>query len=133
MISEQVGGVDKSAEISVEGALTIPGNVLISNSEHCNVIKVAYDFIVDAMSTSCHGDIVFVVPITIGTVPLIIGENEEGDIDEDDEDDEIDSEKTLNDTEQTSQWNGNNNGSSNGGNGMYPMMPDLRNFLCPGY
>lgn len=64
-------GVKNESSVTIEQDLMIPGNILSSNNNYCNVVKISYVIKVVALLSGCNGKCEIAVPITIGSVPLI--------------------------------------------------------------
>lgn len=70
MAEVYAGGCRASSSNKIEKDLKIPQIMVCSNSQYCNVVQIHYALKVEAAVPGCHGNIEFVIPITIGSVPL---------------------------------------------------------------
>ena len=68
-------GVECGKRNKVKGILTIPSDVVNSNSSCCYVVQVSYDVFVEALTTGAHQNVELCTPIVIGTTPLIMDQN----------------------------------------------------------
>lgn len=63
-------GVRGSTRITIEKDLIIPLNVNSSNEGYCKVVQISYEVIVEAITPALLGNVVIIIPITIGAVPF---------------------------------------------------------------
>ena len=75
MTQSNESGVDVGKQKNVKGILTIPSDVVNSNSSYCNVVQVFYEFFVEALTTGAHQNVELCTPIIVGTVKLIMEQN----------------------------------------------------------
>lgn len=66
------GGVAKFQNKDIDAVIPIPQLLPVSNGMYCNVIQISYELKVEVNTQGCHMDIDLVMPIVIGTVPIVM-------------------------------------------------------------
>lgn len=65
-------GVRAASTKEFEKILKVPQVLLNTNTDTCKVVQISYVLKIEADIPGCHGNISFLIPITIGSVPLDI-------------------------------------------------------------
>lgn len=59
---------------TIQKAIAIPQIAVASNTKYCNVVQIYYELVVEAKVPGCRKNVVMIIPITIGAVPLRFGD-----------------------------------------------------------
>jgi Arrestin (or S-antigen), C-terminal domain/Arrestin (or S-antigen), N-terminal domain len=71
LIQSQFGGCKRGQQKPYQCNLTLPSTLLKSNAKICRVVQVSYEVKIEAVASGCcSNNIVFRIPITIGSIPL---------------------------------------------------------------
>lgn len=62
------------AEATIVKDINLPRNLVNSSAEFNQIIKLSYELKVEAKIFGLHSNLVLFIPITIGSVPLVVDE-----------------------------------------------------------
>lgn len=75
LLKASFDGVRENEDAKIECSLELPELLTLTNNRCSKVVQVTYELQVKAVSSGFHRDIILIVPITIGTVPIELNEN----------------------------------------------------------